>query len=258
MNKSPPTLPLPPFSSKTSILKSTLFNDPDENKIANERLQGIKRAPEIERLKCVSAESTETEDRIGKKNREEREEEEEIIILYDSVEYNHRDRPSFSSSETLSIGTSLFPPHITFLLNDPYFSNDGSFPSNSTPFILSVVSSSDTPPSDEFLIQQSFSLHSDREERKRRDPLKEQTSSVSEEGDGEERREEKEELEMERGREGEEEERMIPLERGEVMLRKEQLMKEEVDEGLEGEKREDGGVERDRMEMMGEALVTLM
>jgi hypothetical protein len=72
--------------------------------------------------------------------------------------------------------------------------------------------------------------------------------------------EENVESESESGREGEEEERMIPLERGDVMLRKQQFMKEEEeeDEGPEGEKREDGGVEGERMEMRGEALVILM
>jgi hypothetical protein len=129
LNKSPPTLPLPSLSSTNSIRKSTLCKEPEAKRIAKERLQGMKRDPERERLKWVSAESTETEEREGMKKTEEREEGKNVI-RHDSAEYNHNDLPSFPSSSTLSIVITLFPPHIIFLRNEGYVSADGLFPSN--------------------------------------------------------------------------------------------------------------------------------
>jgi hypothetical protein len=51
-----------------------------------ERLQGRKREPVKERVKWVSAETTEAESREGMKKKEEREEEMEDVILHEFVE----------------------------------------------------------------------------------------------------------------------------------------------------------------------------
>jgi hypothetical protein len=62
---------------------SSLVREPEEKRREKERLQGMKREPFKERVKWVSAETTDAEEREGMKKTEGREEGNGVIIQDD-------------------------------------------------------------------------------------------------------------------------------------------------------------------------------